>query len=263
MHYSATGQFINNRENFTTVNNKRTVEGFINNLNNLTRNIERFVDGSEAAPEGSVEAAAIASTPAASIPAASIPAASTPAIDTTFSSAAAPSSAAANDVREEQQSITIGGIQYIVGKQGVKGPVGPAGPTGPQGNPGPKGDAGATGDMGPIGLLGPQGPQGPQGLTGPAGPQGLTGADGPAGPQGPQGNQGQQGDPFDNVTIKTQVCNFYTTLNQAFPDKQITGPNFCQQQAPAPVAAASTAAPVVATTAPVASAETFRNIRRY
>ena len=39
MHYSATGQFINNRENFTNVNNKRTVEGFINNLNNLTRNI--------------------------------------------------------------------------------------------------------------------------------------------------------------------------------------------------------------------------------
>ncbi len=53
MHYSATGQFINNNtEKFTNVNNKRTVEGFINNLNNLTRNIERFADSSEAGGTG-------------------------------------------------------------------------------------------------------------------------------------------------------------------------------------------------------------------
>lgn len=235
MHYSATGQFINNTEKFTNVNNKRTVEGFIHNLNNLTRNIERFVDSSMDAPTASSVAAS--------------------SVDVPVSNSSAPA-----DVREDQQSITIGGIQYIVGKQGVKGPVGPTGPTGPQGNPGPKGDTGLTGDIGPVGPAGAQGPQGPQGLIGLTGPQGATGADGPIGPIGTQGPQGPQGDPFDNVTIKTQVCNFYTTLNQAFPDKQITGPNFCQQQAPtAPVA--SMQAPVTQAAVPAASAEGFMNAR--
>jgi hypothetical protein len=245
MHYSATGQFINNTEKFTNVKNKRTVEGFINNLNNLTRNIERFVDSSDAAPADS----------SVDVPV-DVPVVSVASVAAPVSNSSAPA-----DVREEQQSITIGGIQYIVGKQGVKGPVGPVGPTGPQGNPGPKGDTGATGDIGPVGPAGAQGPQGPQGLIGLTGPQGATGVDGPIGPIGPQGPQGPQGDPFDNVTIKSQVCNFYTTLNQAFPDKQITGPNFCQQQAPtAPLA--SVAAPVTQAAVPAASAEGFRNIRR-
>ncbi|HIC7893448.1 TPA: prophage tail fiber N-terminal domain-containing protein [Citrobacter freundii] len=127
----------------------------------------------------------------------------------------AASKAAADTIKEIQESEDLSGPPGPQGPAGAKGekgdkgdtgltgatgPIGPAGPQGPAGAKGEKGDKGDTGLTGATGLTGPAGPQGPAGAKGEKGDKGdtgLTGATGPTGPAGPQGPAGAKGDKGD------------------------------------------------------------------
>ncbi|MDO8232747.1 prophage tail fiber N-terminal domain-containing protein [Citrobacter werkmanii] len=97
----------------------------------------------------------------------------------------AASKAAADTIKEIQES------------EDLSGPPGPQGPAGAKGEKGDKGDSGLTGATGPIGPAGPQGPAGAKGEKGDKGDTGLTGATGPTGPAGPQGPAGAKGEKGD------------------------------------------------------------------
>lgn len=97
----------------------------------------------------------------------------------------AASKAAADTIKEIQES------------EDLSGPPGPQGPAGAKGEKGDKGDTGLTGATGPTGPVGPQGPAGAKGEKGDKGDIGLTGATGPIGPVGPQGPAGVKGDKGD------------------------------------------------------------------
>ena len=89
-----------------------------------------------------------------------------------------------DNVLQNYQGGSGGGIQGPPGPQGLQGEVGPTGPIG---------ETGATGAVGPTGAKGDTGPVGPTGLTGAVGPTGAKGDTGSVGPTGPVGPTGAPG----------------------------------------------------------------------
>ncbi len=225
MHYSATGEFIKNKETFTNVKHRNIVR-------------ERFQDvSSEIATEVQSVAAEVQNVVA------EVQSVVAPVVteERVVQSSAAPVVPVNTTVPADQieSTFTHGGITYIVGKQGPQGNPGNVGPQGAQGPQGVKGDEGAVGPKGEKGDKGDTGAQGAQGPEGQRGPEGQKGAKGDKGDQGERGAPGPKGEDFDGSVYKTEVCDAFSKLAQLpmFKDVDIYPPNFCIAKPPAAAAA--------------------------
>jgi len=252
MHYSATGEFVKNKETFTNTRNVRN--------NRIVR--ERFQNDTEETAQSSAspvqEAVQSVFPPVQEV----VQSVAAPIVEQKpiIQSLAAPTipPALAGQV---ESTFTHGGVTYIVGAQGPKGDRGDVGAQGPQGVQGPKGSEGAQGVQGKDGLRGPEGPKGGEGPQGPQGKDGVQGGKGEKGDKGDTGPVGPSGQDFDPTIYKSEICLAYKKLSEvpALKDADIYIPNFCNQ---APYGNEVASAPVVQ--APVASApvasEGFRNV---
>lgn len=257
MQYTANGNFLNNRENFTNIKRGNTKSFIYENFEGGSSDPIPIPNQPDTSPNPFDE--------------------TTKTVDETPKPVGDSSTSVQTVVSNNQieSSFTQGGVTYIVGKQGVKGDQGPVGPIGPKGDQGTKGDEGNIGPQGPKGDQGMQGIKGDQGIVGPVGPIGLAGPPGVQGVKGDPGNPGADGRDFDPTPYKKDICSFVNSLMSTDSVKfaDLYQPSFCLNlptNIPNQIPAGSSQVPVV--TAPVVTApvsdqapstrETFKNIYR-